>query len=144
MTKRTCFGCGVEFDSGYSIYCNVCHQTRAVTRAMEKQADRYEQDYPEPARPVIYTRFTEEDKANFSGYTPPTFEENRKIREVRNLDLLFKTFIILFPIVSFIVLWMFTSGWFTFFSFIAVLFVTKYLATNHWYWQVNNFDYLFK
>lgn len=148
MTKRTCFSCGVVFDAGFAIYCNVCTQTKTISREMKKQAKLHTQPppvyyQPQPIYAPVYTRPEPVVWSENTNYVPLTKEQLQKRKEYRLISSFLMLLIILFPFAACAFFWVITSGWLTFFSFLAVPFIVKYLVTKHWHWQVKNAKYLF-
>ncbi len=150
MKTQTCISCGLVFPSGfYANHCNSCLQTRAITQDIENQArasrqqqHNYYQDTPNRQKaPVIYATF---DRSQCLPYVPPSPEYRKTQKHLRNINLFYKILLVLFPLLAWALLWVSTSGWVTFFSFVTVPFALKYLVTKHWYWQVKNAKYLFQ
>jgi len=152
MTKRTCYSCGTVFEGGFSlITCSICQQTKSITAAMKAQADAM--------RPPKYQTPTDmfSSQTYYSGYIdptyyepveyippePPTAEEISRAKEIKFINFILSTLLILFPFVAFPILWILTSGWITFFSFVAVPFAFIRLGQMHHTWKMMNAQYLY-
>lgn len=152
MTKRTCYTCGTVYEGGFSMFtCNVCQQTKAITAAMKAQADairppKYQTPvdmFPPQTYYGGYSAPVYHEPVEYIPPEPPTAEEVRKAKEIRFINLILSTLLILFPFVAPVILWMLTSGWVTFFTFIAVPFAFIRLGQMHHTWKLMNATYLY-
>lgn len=147
MNKQPCFTCGTVFDAAFPIFkCNVCQQTDAIKKAMEKQPrpvqTRSQQSaYTTRAAP-IYTRFTEDDKKQT--FESPTEEQSQRKKQLRTLDNLFSLGLLLSLPTVWVLVWLLTSGWVTFICSIAAMYIPFYLYEKQEYWRYKNHKYLYQ
>ena len=150
MTQSRCWDCNNMFESnGYQTVCSVCKQTRVLKDMMEEQAKqkstpkrRKRIPYMANAPYVVYR--PDPNEPWYPEYIPPTPEEQQKKKEIKRLNLLFSIAVDLSLPILWIILWMITSGWITFFSFIAAIYVPVYLSNKQFYWQSKNAKYLYQ
>ena len=165
-----CYSCGTQMPFSYSTYqCNVCRQTEIMSRQMNQQAkdanrryemeqsrqamqralDEYNQAYAE-TQAYREPTYNPTHHVTYTPDPPPTPEDIRKAKELKALDFLLIVLLILFPFAALALLlpllWMITSGWTTFFSFIitfaAVPFVWLRLGQAYNTWTMVNVKYL--
>lgn len=145
MTESRCWECNNMFPSfGYQTLCSACYQTRKVMESLENRPRPVQQPIivqaPSPQPLFVYIP----DKSDWPEYIPPTPEEEQKKKELIRLDKLFSLLVIFSIPIVWAILWMITSGWVTFFTFIAALYTPFYLHKKHFYWQVKNAKYLYQ
>ena len=158
MTKRTCYSCGTVFEGGFSMFtCSVCQQTKAITNAMKKQAELahkqqtnsypfLDTDFTMPRSGGYYPTYTDNTTWERVEYTPPPPlppEVIEKGKQLRFLDSLLDVLFWSSPLWVLPLLWLITSGWFTFFSFVAFPFAFIGAGKYHHYWKRCNAYYLY-
>ena len=151
MTKRTCLSCGTVFEDTFAfITCSTCQQTKAITRAMENQSRRQSSNSysdigiisPQTLSGGYYSQPS--TTLDHIVYDPPTPEELEKKKEIKRLNSLYSIGVDLSILVVWALVWMLTSGWVTFFGFIAAIYVPFYLNEKHQAWKINNSKYLYR
>ena len=156
MTKRTCLSCGTVFEDTFSFTtCSTCKQTQAITRAMANQSKQNNKDR-------LYSAAELMEMYGYSGgnyspppvntqyddyvYTPPepVTQEEKKMHyylthKLKVLEVLLWTS----PLTVLPLLWFITSGWFTFFAFVAFPFA--WIGAAKWleFWRMSNSYYLY-
>jgi hypothetical protein len=149
MAKCICYGCGAEMEYSYSSFrCNVCRQTEIMARAMKKQAEiSSRQSLSVYLAPPMYAPSPSDDNWRYepsSEYVEPSPEEKATQKEIKRIDKLFSLGVDLSIFVAWGIIWMITSGWVTFFSFIAAGALPYYLETKHRAWRWKNAKYLYQ
>jgi hypothetical protein len=148
MAKCICYGCGAEMEYSYSSFrCNVCRQTAIMAKAFDRQNKLLEQQLPVYSAPPIYVPVPSDDAWRYeprSEYIEPSPEEKATQKEIKRIDKLFSLGVDLSIFVAWGIIWMITSGWVTFFSFIAACALPYYLETKHRAWRWKNAKYLYQ
>ena len=148
MAKCICYGCGAEMEYSYSSFrCNVCRQTAIMAKAFDRQNKLLEQQLPVYSAPPIYVPVPSDDAWRYeprSEYIEPSPEEKATQKEIKRIDKLFSLGVDLSIFVAWGIIWMITSGWVTFFSFIAAGALPYYLETKHRAWRWKNAKYLYQ
>ena len=146
MTESRCWECNNMFPSfGYQTLCSACYQTRKVMDSLENRPSAIPQpvivqELPPPQPLFVYIP----DKSDWPEYIPPSLEDQQKKKELLLLDKLFSLLVIFSIPIVWAILWMVTSGWVTFFSFIIALYTPFYLHKKHHFWQIKNARYLYQ
>lgn len=151
MTKRTCLSCGTVFEDTFSfITCSTCQQTKAITRAMESQSRRQRSnsysDIGIISPQTLSGGYYSQPSTTWDNtvYDPPTPEELAKKKEIKRLDWLYSMSVDSSLPIAWVIIWMLTSGWVTFFGFIAAIALPFYLETKHRTWRWKNAKYLYQ
>lgn len=146
MTKQICYSCGTEMPRSYSTYqCNVCRQTDIMAKAFDKQNKLLERQSPVYSASPIYVPSNNDWRYEPSvEYIEPSPEERAIQKEIKRLNKLFTLGVDSSILVIWGIIWMITSGWFTFFGFIAAIYIPFYLNEKHHHWQVKNAKYLYQ
>lgn len=146
MTQSRCWECNNMFPSfGYQTLCSACYQTRKIMNSMN---DKPRVIYKEPkqtqapSQPLFIYR--PDPSEPWPEYIPLTEEELQKKKEITRLNTLYSLGVNLSILVVWAVIWMLTSGWVTFFGFIAAIYVPFYLHKKHHFWQIKNAKYLYQ
>lgn len=130
---------------GYQTLCSACYQTRKIMNSMNdkpKVIYREPKQSQVPAHPTFIYR--PDPNEPWAEYIPPTEEELRKKKEITRLNTLYSLGVDLSILVVWALIWILTSGWVTFFGFIAAIYVPFYLNEKHQAWKINNSKYLYQ
>ena len=146
MTQSRCWECNNMFPSfGYQTLCSACYQTRKIMNSINNEPKviyRESKQTQVPSQPLFIYR--PDPNEPWPEYIPPTPKEEKKKKEILRLDKLFSLLVILSIPIIWAVLWVITSGWVTFFGFIAALYTPFYLHKKHHFWQIKNAKYLYQ
>ena len=146
MTQSRCWECNNMFPSfGYQTLCSACYQTRKIMNSMN---DKPKVIYKESKQTQVSSEplfiYRPDPNEPWAEYIPPTEEELQKKKEIKRLNTLYSLGVDLSILVVWALVWMLTSGWVTFFGFIAAIYVPFYLNEKHQAWKINNSKYLYQ
>lgn len=151
MAKSICYGCGAEMEYSYSSFrCNVCRQTEIMAKAFERQNRLLERQnmimqQPSVIQPHYYpiepTDWSTSHESTRS--LPPSADDIAKSKEIKRLNKLMQFLLWTSPLTVLPILWLITSGWVTFFSFILFPFAFIKFGQWHHFWTHCNADYLY-
>ena len=101
------------------------------------------QAYKDGVNEVYGKENTDEKKLHRLEVDVPEIKNRRKhVRNLRVLDKLFRLSVYTLPVLFFLLMWQVTTGWSTFFMFIASCFMPKFIRNRHYKWWDNNSEYL--
>jgi uncharacterized Zn finger protein (UPF0148 family) len=101
------------------------------------------QAYKDAASEVYWKENTDEKKLHRLAFDVPEIQAKRKlVRKMHRLDKLFRISVYTIPVLFFLLMWQVTTGWTTFFMFIAACFMPKFIRNRHYKWWNNNSEYL--
>jgi hypothetical protein len=101
------------------------------------------QAYKDGVNEVYGKENTDEKKLHRLAFDVPEIQAKRKlVRKMHRLDKLFRISVYAIPVLFFLLIWQITTGWTTFFMFIASCFMPKFIRNRHYKWWNNNSEYL--
>jgi hypothetical protein len=101
------------------------------------------QAYKDGVNEVYWSENTDEKKSHRLEFDVPEIKNRRKhVRNLRVLDKLFRLSVYTLPVLFFLFMWNITSGWTTFFMFIASCFMPKFIRNRHYKWWDSNSEFL--
>jgi hypothetical protein len=101
------------------------------------------QAYKDGVNEVHWKENTDEKKLHRLTFDVPEIQEKRKlVRKKHRLDKLFRFSVYAIPILFFLLMWQMTTGWITFFAFIASCFMPNIIRNMHYKWWNKNSEYL--
>jgi uncharacterized Zn finger protein (UPF0148 family) len=101
------------------------------------------QAYKDGVNEVYWSENTDEKKSHRLEFDVPEIKNRRKhVRNLRFLDKLFRLSVYTLPVLFFLLMWQVTTGWSTFFMFIASCFMPKFIRNRHYKWWDNNSEFL--
>jgi hypothetical protein len=101
------------------------------------------QTYKDGVNEVYGKENTDEKKLHRLAFDVPEIQAKRKlVRKMHRLDKLFRISVYAVPVLFFLLIWQITTGWTTFFMFIASCFMPKFIRNRHYKWWDNNSEYL--
>lgn len=169
-TQRRCWSCGTIFINDFGYFkCNVCLQAERQAKLFEEESrrNREHQEWlvgqqmrqeviQNQPPPVYYPELTQEelekiekDKEAYReyrrrNYVPLSSEEIQKKKEIKRIDKFLSLLVDCSLPVTWVLLWLITSGWVTIVTFIAAIAIPFYLNEKHSVWKTENAKYLYQ
>lgn len=101
------------------------------------------QAYKDGVNEVYWKENTDEKKLHRLAVDVPEIQTKRKlVRKMHRLDKLFRISVYAIPVLFFLLMWQITTGFTTFFMFIAACFMPKFIRNRHYKWWNNNSEFL--